>query len=99
MILKILIFAVVGYLLVRLFKNDLLRKQKADEKQEQEEMDAKIAQGEMVKDPQCGTYVSKDSEITVRDGATVYHFCSYDCRDKFLKALQEGGREIPPAGK
>ncbi|MBO4335788.1 MAG: YHS domain-containing protein [Desulfovibrio sp.] len=96
---KILIFAVVGYLLVRLFKNDLLRKQKADEKQEQEEMDAKIAQGEMVKDPQCGTYVSKDSEITVRDGATVYHFCSYDCRDKFLKALQEGGREIPPAGK
>lgn len=99
MIWKILIFAVVGYLLVRLFKNDLLRKQKADEKQEQEEMDAKIAQGEMVKDPQCGTYVSKDSEITVRDGATVYHFCSYDCRDKFLKALQEGGREIPPAGK
>ena len=99
MIWKILIFAVVGYLLVRLFKNDLLCKQKADEKQEQEEMDAKIAQGEMVKDPQCGTYVSKDSEITVRDGATVYHFCSYDCRDKFLKALQEGGREIPPAGK
>ena len=51
----------------------------------------------MVKDPQCGTYVSKDSEITVRDGETVYHFCSYDCRDKFLNALREGGREIPPA--
>ncbi|MCR5812959.1 MAG: YHS domain-containing protein [Desulfovibrio sp.] len=99
MVWKILIFAVVGYLLVRLFKNDLLHKQKADEKQEQQEMEEKIAQGEMVKDPQCGTYVSKDSEITVRDGEKVYHFCSYDCRDKFLKALQDGGREIPPASE
>ena len=97
MLIKILLLAVVGYLLIRLFKNDLLHKQKADEKQEQKDLDAKIAQGEMVKDPQCGTYVSKDSEITVRDGETVYHFCSYDCHDKFLNALREGGREIPPA--
>ncbi len=41
--------------------------------------------GDMVKDPVCGTYVSTNSDIRVRDGDKVYFFCSYECRDKFLK--------------
>ena len=40
--------------------------------------------GDMVKDPICGTYISADSDIRVRDGDKVYFFCSYECRDKFL---------------
>lgn len=94
--LKFVILAVAVYVIYRLFKNDFLHKKKVDEAKEAEEMDAKIATGEMVKDPQCGTYVSKDSEITVRDGEVVHHFCSYDCRDAFLARLQAGGRQIPP---
>ena len=42
------------------------------------------------------TYVSVDGNISVRDGDKVYRFCSYECRDKFLQRLQEGGRELPP---
>lgn len=59
-------------------------------------MERKVAAGEMVKDPECGTYVSVDGNISVRDGDKVYRFCSYDCRDKFLQRLEEGGRELPP---
>ena len=50
----------------------------------------------MVKDPQCGTYVSVEDSITVRDGDKVYHFCSYDCRDKFLKRIADGGQPVAP---
>ncbi|MBO4369337.1 MAG: transcriptional regulator [Desulfovibrio sp.] len=93
---KFLVLALAVYVLYRLFKNDFLKKQKGDLEQEQKEREEKIAHGEMVKDPVCGTYVSKDSEITVRDGETVHHFCSYDCRDTFLQRLEEGGRKLPP---
>ena len=41
--------------------------------------------GDMVQDPICGTYVSINSDIRVKEGNKVYFFCSYECRDKFLK--------------
>ncbi|MBQ7608078.1 MAG: transcriptional regulator [Desulfovibrionaceae bacterium] len=92
---KILIVLIVGYVLYRMFKNDFLKRKQVDAEEEKKSMDEKIAHGEMVKDPECGTYVSKDCEITVRDGSVVHHFCSYDCREKFLNRLREGGRQIP----
>lgn len=92
---KYLIILVALYVLYRLFKNDILYKRKESENEDAQEMKEKIAAGEMVKDPECGTYVSVDSGITVRDGENVHHFCSYDCRDAFLKRLREGGRQIP----
>lgn len=55
-----------------------------DTKKEKEHL---IATGEMVKDPVCGAYIDSDSNITVRDGKTVHRFCSYDCRDEFLKRI------------
>ena len=93
---KLLLIGVAVYVLFRLFKNDFLHKQKKDEAEEKSSLDAKIAAGEMVKDPECVTYVSVDSGISVRDGETVHHFCSYECREKFLNRLKEGGRQIPP---
>lgn len=92
---KWLILAVAIYLLYRMFANDLLKKKKQDKEEDAAEMERKVAAGEMVKDPECGVYVSVDDSITVRDGEQVYRFCSYECRDKFLKSLQEGGRQLP----
>lgn len=43
---------------------------------------------EMVKDPVCGAYVSKEGNIRVRNGENVLHFCSYDCRDKYVQQLE-----------
>ncbi len=92
---KWIVLALAAYLLYRMFANDFLKKKKAEEKETSADMERKIAAGEMVKDPECGTYVATYGSITVRDGETVHRFCSYECRDKFLKRLEQKGREIP----
>ncbi|MFP4070934.1 MAG: transcriptional regulator [Desulfovibrionales bacterium] len=83
--LKFVIFIVAAFILYKLFIGD--KKKKMETKKKESEKLA--ANGVMVKDPICGTYVSKDSEIRVREGEAVHNFCSYDCRDKFLKQIEE----------
>ena len=92
---KWIVLALAAYLLYRMFANDFLKKKKAEEKETSADMERKIAAGEMVKDPECGAYVATDGSIAVRDGETVHRFCSYECRDSFLKRLEQKGREIP----
>lgn len=82
--LKFVVIIVGVFLLFKFFKGDAKRK----EMQEQKEQEHMKAAGEMVKDPVCGSYVSIDSDIRVRDEEGVHHFCSYDCRDKFLKQIE-----------
>jgi len=97
---KWLIFALAAYALYRLFMNDWKKKQdnKEDERAKNERM---VASGEMVKDPECGAYIAVDSNITVRDNETIYRFCSYDCRDVFVRRIQENRQkaELPPEHK
>ena len=85
MIWKILIFAIVAYVLFRLFSND--RKKREDKIQKEEAQ--KVANGNLVRDPICGTYVEKESSISVRDGEHVEHFCSADCREKYINKIEE----------
>lgn len=92
---KFIILLGTVYVLYKLFANDFFKKKKEMAKAEKEELERKQASGEMVKDPECGTWVSVDNSISVRDGDKVYHFCSYECRDKYLKALENGGRVLP----
>ncbi|MBQ9407313.1 MAG: transcriptional regulator [Desulfovibrio sp.] len=92
---KWLILIIAVYALYRLFANDFLKKKKEDAKTQAADMERKVAAGEMVKDPQCGAYVDAEESISVRDGDKVYRFCSYECRDKYLQHLKEGGRELP----
>ncbi len=40
--------------------------------------------GKLVKDPICGTYVTQDQSISASRGSEMFHFCSEDCREKFL---------------
>ena len=95
MILKWLLVAGALFVLYKLFMGDRGR----DEKKEAKGQERKIASGEMVKDPICGTYVEVDSSIKVRDGQEVHHFCDYDCRQKFLDRMQNSGREVPQLDK
>lgn len=92
---KFLIFIAAIYALYRLFANDVLKKKKVDDAKDTAEFERQVATGEMAKDPECGTYVAVDSAITVRDGDIIHYFCSYECRDNFLKRLEEGGRVLP----
>lgn len=80
---KFLILALAAGLLYLLFKGDQKKKQ-MDSKDDTEKLKET---GELVKDPMCGTYCRADSEIRVREGDQVHVFCSYECRDKFLKQM------------
>ncbi|KHK04336.1 transcriptional regulator [Desulfovibrio sp. TomC] len=79
-----LILIVAGFILYKLFIGDRGRKKD----QEAETKKRMAATGEMVKDPICGTYVPADANIRARDGNNVYAFCSYECRDTFVKRLE-----------
>lgn len=94
---KWIILALAAYALYRLFANDIKKKQQKND--DVAEKERKVASGELVKDPECGTYIDAESSITIRDGETVYRFCSYDCRDAFLKKLQTGSRVLPDSEK
>jgi YHS domain-containing protein len=82
---KLLIFIVAGYFLYKLLTNDRKKKREMQEKKKEN----LAASGEMVRDPICGTYVPKNGDIRVRQGDQVYCFCSFECRDKFLKQLEQ----------
>lgn len=85
---RYVILAICAYVLYKMFLGD--RKHKAAQKAAQPTPAAPAAPGEeMVKDPICGAYVSKEGNIRVRDGETVLHFCSYDCRDVYVKQIEE----------
>lgn len=83
--LKFLVIAAACFILYKLLTND--RKKKVEVKKNNDEQLAK--EGVLVKDPVCGTYVSKDSDIRIKDGGQVRCFCSYECRDKYLKMINE----------
>ena len=85
MIIKVAIVALVCYVLYRLFMNDNKKKAEKDAEKKKKRMES----GEMVKDPVCGTYVEKDSAITVRNGEQTLYFCSYECRQKYIDKFTE----------
>jgi len=87
-----IVIGLVAYVLFKLVTNEM-RKRAADahSKAPQENTSAENT-GNMVKDPVCGIYVDAASSISVRNGAQVDHFCSYECRDSFLEKLRAGGQ-------
>ncbi|MUM78266.1 transcriptional regulator [Pseudodesulfovibrio sp. F-1] len=80
---KFIIIGVALFLIYKLFTGD----KKKQEMENKESIKQKVAAGEMVKDPVCGTYVDKDGDIRVREGEKVRVFCSYECRDRYLKQI------------
>lgn len=82
--LKFIVIGVALFLVYKLFMGDKKKKEMDNEKV----MKSKIAAGEMVKDPICGTYIERDGSIRVKEGESVHVFCSYECRDKYLKQLE-----------
>ncbi|MDD4730551.1 MAG: transcriptional regulator [Desulfovibrio sp.] len=81
---RFLFIAIAIGIIYLLLKGD---KKKKVERQRKEEERLK-ASGDLVQDPVCGAYVDRNGQIRVRQGDEVHHFCSYECRDKFLKRLE-----------
>ena len=43
--------------------------------------------GELKKDPVCGTYIATATSIKEKVGGQTLHFCSQECRDKYVASL------------
>jgi YHS domain-containing protein len=43
----------------------------------------------LVRDPMCGMHVAENLAIAVRTGNEIMHFCSPECRDKYLASSQK----------
>ncbi len=80
---KFIVLIAAGFLLFRMFDNDQKKKKKAAEKEQAKQ----AACGDLVQDPVCGAYVSPAGEFRVKSGEQVHSFCSYECRDKYLKEI------------
>lgn len=76
---RLLIFALLAYLLYRLLRGVLAPSLKARKSESAGAID------EMVKDPICQTYIPmRDSQRRVIEGKE-YFFCSKECAEKFEK--------------
>ncbi|WP_045222761.1 transcriptional regulator [Desulfonatronum thioautotrophicum] len=84
--LKFLIFIAAIFILYKLLMGDLNKKKEVKEK----EHENLAANGVMTKDPVCGTYVPVGSDIRIKEGDNVHCFCSYECRDSYMKKLGAG---------
>ena len=82
--LKFVVLIVVGYIFYKLITNDQRKKVQEQNQENAESNPSEV----MVKDPVCGTYVSTDSKIRVKDDQNIHYFCSYECRDAFLEKNQ-----------
>ncbi|MGE4292289.1 MAG: transcriptional regulator [Desulfovibrio sp.] len=81
---KFLFIAIAIGIIYILLKGD--KKKKSEQRVKNDER--LKASGDLVQDPICGSYVDRDGHIRVRQGDQVHMFCSYECRDKFLKQLE-----------
>jgi YHS domain-containing protein len=43
----------------------------------------------LVRDPVCGTHLAETIAIPLRSGNELLHFCSVECRDKYVKGTQK----------
>lgn len=81
---RLLIFAALIYFCYRLLKGPIGSLLK-DKLKPSDEEDSSLADAELIKDPQCGAYFMKQKGVEARAGGKTLHFCSRECRDKFLK--------------
>lgn len=84
MIVRLLIWALLGFLLYTIYQ--AVRRALSAPKRPAPE---KTSRGEeMVKDPQCGTYLPKSDACPVEINGRTLYFCSAECRSAFQNRPQ-----------
>lgn len=43
----------------------------------------------LVRDPVCGMHLAETLAIPLREGGELVHFCSMDCREKYLAGMRK----------
>jgi YHS domain-containing protein len=47
-----------------------------------------VAARKLVRDPVCGMHVAEVLAVPLRESGELVHFCSVDCRDKYVNSTQ-----------
>jgi YHS domain-containing protein len=84
-VIRWIIVAAVIYLVYRFF---LVKKPKATV--EEGGVHQVPQEDVMVQDPWCKTFLPRGQALEMRSGEQVIHFCSPECRDRFLEAQKKG---------
>lgn len=77
---KLIILFIVGYIAYKLCIGSTKKGFNEDG-----QASGKGMASDLIKDPICGVYVDKESALKIKDSSGMHYFCSYDCRDKYLK--------------
>ncbi|NOR49423.1 MAG: hypothetical protein GQ530_00120 [Desulfuromonadales bacterium] len=81
MLVRLLLWLIVGFLVYTVFQaiKQAMLKPPAPPPE-------KTSRGEeMVRDPECGTYVPRSDAVKLQSKGATHYFCSIDCRDKHQK--------------
>jgi YHS domain-containing protein len=81
MLVRLLLWLIVGFLVYTVFQaiKQVMLKPPAPPPE-------KTSRGEeMVRDPECGTYVPRSDAVKLQSKGATHYFCSTDCRDKYQK--------------
>jgi uncharacterized protein len=92
-IVKIIMLAVVAFILYRVLRSvflpDAARRPKVERRtRSQGAPGNRVIEDEMVRDPVCGTYLPRREALVDRRGGEQLFFCSRECRDAYLEDLR-----------
>ncbi len=93
MILKIILLALVAFILYRVLRSVFLpdaavRPKVERRRRSRTDPGTRVIEDEMVQDPHCGTYLPRREALKDRRGGQTVFFCSRECRDAYLEDLR-----------
>ncbi|MBF0526724.1 MAG: hypothetical protein HQK56_16690 [Deltaproteobacteria bacterium] len=84
MLLRLIMFVVIGYISYRAVKNVFGTRQVPPPPQYNKGIGHPV-EDIMVQDPICQVYVPKGQALVVKTNEQPHYFCSRECRDKYLQ--------------
>jgi len=84
MVVRLLLICLAAYVAVRLAARVIRYLAAAPRREAVVGPENSTATSEMIQDPVCGMYVPGHETITAVSNGQVVHFCSEECRDKFV---------------
>lgn len=79
MFFRLLIFAILGFVIYRALKSWL----NSAGHHNHHSTDAQAVDDVMIKDPVCGAYFAQHNGVALNVSQEVIYFCSSECRDKY----------------
>ena len=82
---RLILFGIASYFAYRFVRETLAKPEQRAFPKSSFDM---LTGSDMVKDPQCGTYIVKEKSVIKRIGEENVHFCSEECANQYLTLSQ-----------